>query len=181
MKFVGSLCITVLVLCVLACGSTSTAPPMATTAPMVVEIVTRAPTPAPTRAPTPGPSVGQYRVEVKRIGLRAADTLEELGTLLGARPPFGEDPDETMEWAWDIMEKADTIQALHEELMVVDVPPEMAEFHEALLDAHTDLSMAADCAVSAIGNPDPTVDLFMFRKLLGRYVEKLGSALEMSQ
>jgi hypothetical protein len=106
-------------------------------------------TPLPTHTPIPaGPSD-----EVQSYLLEAAAKLESMGVALGDLGTLLQNPrwwDE--DWVVVVRVYMGIIQLRHEELAAMDVPPEMAELHSALLDATGDFYAAMDHLSRGIDN-----------------------------
>lgn len=76
-------------------------------------------------------------------------------------------------WRLDVAVQSVIIQAAHEELVVLDVPLEMAEIHAALTDATGDYYAAMDYLESGLDNLD-RADLIEAFRLMDQANRKLG-------
>jgi hypothetical protein len=131
---------------------TSTALP--TNTPTPTEPLTDIPPPTLTATLPPvaiSPDVQLYAAEVVEWldpWIAAMTTLSEL-----AKEPKLDDED----WRRDMLVAMVVIKVTHEELSKMDVPPDVAEIHEAMLDATGDYDEAMDLLAVAIDNLDANV------------------------
>ena len=90
--------------------------------------------PAPTATSTPdSAAASQYLTDVEGRCYDIMAGMESLAPLF-ENPQFNDEA-----WLRAVGHSADVVQQAHRNLSAMNVPPEMAEFHEALLDATQDL------------------------------------------
>jgi hypothetical protein len=118
---------------------------------------------------------------VQLYALEVAEKLETIGEELLAvgemlmEPRFADE-----DWMVEIARHMAKIQSTHEELQDMDLPSEMAAFHERLLDATQDCFDAMDYAGSGIRNLN-VADLGKAAELMtscGTKVAELPEVLE---
>jgi len=133
------------------------------------------PTTRPTLTPTPvgpPPEVYAYLVETEdKIG-EMYDSLEEIGKLMQNARLSDDD------WKLAIVVEIVWVQGKHEELVGMDVPMEMVEYHNAILDATGDYSLAMDYMMSGIDNLD-TADMDMSMQLIESGTKKFEKVTKM--
>ena len=104
-----------------------TARPEATDAPDPTDVPESTATPKAEKAPSGPPAeVQAYALEVAQKSVYLRDGLTAIGGLL-IEPKLDDE-----EWMLQVATQAALIQVTHQELAAMDVPAEMAEFHEAL-------------------------------------------------
>ncbi len=113
-------------------------------------------TPKPTNTPAPA-AEGETPLDVQPYVLAyvlgTGEKMQTMGSALSSiselmqNPQFGND-----EWTIDVALQVVTVQQVHKELTEMDVPPEMSEIHEAVLDGTADCNEAMDYLVSGLDN-----------------------------
>jgi hypothetical protein len=133
------------------------------------------PTTRPTLTPTPvgpPPEVYAYLVETENKIGEMYDSLEEIGKLMQNARLSDDD------WKLAIVVEIVWVQGKHEELVGMDVPMEMVEYHNAVLDATGDYSLAMDYMMSGIDNLD-MADMDMSMQLIESGTKKFEKVTKM--
>lgn len=132
--------------------ATNTPAPPANTPVPTPTSVPPTPTRKPTNTPIPEskdsipPDIQIYRQGIiKQIGT-LGDAMTAIGELL-KNPDVGND-----KWRINLALQITFVRVAHEELTKMDVPPEMKEIHEAILDGTSDCNEAMDYIVTGIDN-----------------------------
>lgn len=149
--------------------------PMLTAVPTSTYTITPEPTSIPTV--TPGWSSAAKVLYLTELGLWLDDQEEAMTGLW----PLLENPQPNDEaWLKVVGYNAGVIQLAHENLAAMSVPPELAEFHEAVLDGTQDYYDAMDRMVdgTAYLNPDDMEEVY---DLMMAGTRKLDRAVELIQ
>jgi hypothetical protein len=138
---------------------TFTPPPTDTPTPLPTDTPapTYTPVPVPTDTPVPVPTdtppavsseVQQYLLELTGHIIDISNALQAIGEL-ASTPDFFSN-----EWKIKMAAQVVVIRSAHEALTEMDVPPEMAEIHKAVLDATSDCESSTYFLTTGIDNLD---------------------------
>lgn len=128
--------------------------------------------PTPTKRTGPSLEVRLYMQEVADYSETFGQALVDLGELLESAKLTDE------RWLLAVAAQITIIRFTHQDLMEMDVPPEMAGIHNALLDATGDCDEAMDYLMSGIDNRSPT-DLGIGAELMTNCSQKLRKPTEL--
>jgi len=154
---------------------TNTSPHSAT--PTAYPTATRPPppTPSPTPArPALSPQAQQYLVDVREQIMALSDALGALGELT-RNPRMGDN-----QWTISLAIQISAIHQIHYKLSTMNVPPELADVHAAILSATADCDHATEHLATGIDNLS-VPDMETASTLITNCGEKMKIPLEMLQ
>ena len=162
---------------------TYTSTPSPTDTPVPTDTPQPTSTPEPTKTPvptdTPVLTPAEPPLEVQLYVLEMATKIQTLGESLGDLSELLQNPRLTdADWTLAIAMEITVIRLAHEELTEMDVPLEMTEIHNAILDATSDCNASMDYLTSGIDNLNVT-DLETAATLMTSCSEKIEKPAEM--